>query len=564
MEEGDFDLYDALNISRDASADDVRAAFRDLSRLYHPDKQVSSGASASEAAEGAFRRVHRAYRVLGDDALRTFYDRYGIAGIRLAESLPEEGDVGDGVLGLPEDRLQSLERRVTQLVRRHTELKAQRLLGVQGSFTLAASAGPPGLHSALLRRRYRLQYSAVTHSLQVVVGGVRLTAGCTMHVQGANGAGASNVTIGASSALGQGTTARGSVSLPVGSTQPALDVAISRNALSHCSVQQRVQCSADGATMSFTAYPWLTRTVRGSFAVAYGADPHIQIGLGRRTASPSRHFGTLLTLRPEGGGSLSARAKYRPVEGFSVKVEPSLTVRGLAVQATCSKALGDGLTKLRWSIVVRQRGLALRLALCRSGLRFVLPLELWPESAGTPPAREIALVVAAWALPPLLIRLLRESWLALRPAAKAASAEVAVPAAASDTADTRRATAATEAEHYRNLVTRDAQRRRSEEASIRGLEILHARYGRSARLREATALEDDVVDVTECLMAKVRQSRLQISDAPKATILGFGGASAPSRDNGRERRPLQLYVHYRFGGVEHDRIFGETEPVHLP
>ncbi|CAE8642655.1 unnamed protein product, partial [Polarella glacialis] len=155
MADDEGNLWDALNLQPGASVDDVRLAFRELSRIYHPDKHVGSSSSGStETGAGgeraAFQKVHRAYRILSDDVLRNFYDRYGLPGIRLTESLSDdEGEVqGNGSLGskndhalsLPEDRLKDLESRVQRLVQKHEELRSQRLLGLNGSFTLSLAA----------------------------------------------------------------------------------------------------------------------------------------------------------------------------------------------------------------------------------------------------------------------------------------------------------------------------------------------------------------------------------------------------------------------------------------
>lgn len=60
--------YDVLGVSRDASATQIRSAFRRLARAHHPD--TSTGGSAASLAP-----INEAWRVLGDPALRRAYDR---------------------------------------------------------------------------------------------------------------------------------------------------------------------------------------------------------------------------------------------------------------------------------------------------------------------------------------------------------------------------------------------------------------------------------------------------------------------------------------------------------
>jgi molecular chaperone DnaJ len=70
------DYYEVLGVPRNASADDLKAAFRKLARQYHPD--VNKAADAEER----FKEVNEAYAVLSDEQRRAAYDRYGHAGVR--------------------------------------------------------------------------------------------------------------------------------------------------------------------------------------------------------------------------------------------------------------------------------------------------------------------------------------------------------------------------------------------------------------------------------------------------------------------------------------------------
>lgn len=64
------DYYDVLGVSRDASEGDIKRAFRELARRYHPD--------VNAADEGErFREINEAYAVLSDKDQRQRYDRWG-------------------------------------------------------------------------------------------------------------------------------------------------------------------------------------------------------------------------------------------------------------------------------------------------------------------------------------------------------------------------------------------------------------------------------------------------------------------------------------------------------
>lgn len=63
------DYYQILGISRDASKEEIKKAFRKLAHKYHPDKGGGD--------EARFKEVNEAYQVLSDDRKRAEYDSYG-------------------------------------------------------------------------------------------------------------------------------------------------------------------------------------------------------------------------------------------------------------------------------------------------------------------------------------------------------------------------------------------------------------------------------------------------------------------------------------------------------
>jgi molecular chaperone DnaJ len=67
------DYYEVLGVSRSASADEIRRAYRKLARQYHPDVNNDDG------AEERFKEINEAYEVLADDQRRAGYDRFGHA-----------------------------------------------------------------------------------------------------------------------------------------------------------------------------------------------------------------------------------------------------------------------------------------------------------------------------------------------------------------------------------------------------------------------------------------------------------------------------------------------------
>lgn len=89
------DYYEILSIERSADKADIKKAFRNLAREYHPD--VSQHADA----ETRFKEINEAYEVLSDDDKRARYDRFGHAGVQGSNGFGAAGQAG-GFTGFEE------------------------------------------------------------------------------------------------------------------------------------------------------------------------------------------------------------------------------------------------------------------------------------------------------------------------------------------------------------------------------------------------------------------------------------------------------------------------------
>jgi molecular chaperone DnaJ len=93
------DLYEVLGVARDASADEIKKAYRRLAHKYHPDK------NPEPAAEERFKEASMAYEVLSDPDKRKKYDRLGAAAFGGARGPgpggvpPNFGDVFSEIFG---------------------------------------------------------------------------------------------------------------------------------------------------------------------------------------------------------------------------------------------------------------------------------------------------------------------------------------------------------------------------------------------------------------------------------------------------------------------------------
>jgi len=68
------DYYEVLGVSKDASQDEIKKAYRKLALKYHPDKNPGD-----KEAEKKFKEAAEAYEILGTPEKRKKYDTYGHA-----------------------------------------------------------------------------------------------------------------------------------------------------------------------------------------------------------------------------------------------------------------------------------------------------------------------------------------------------------------------------------------------------------------------------------------------------------------------------------------------------
>jgi molecular chaperone DnaJ len=90
------DYYEVLGVGRNAGEQELKSAYRDLAKKYHPDRNPDD-----PAAEDKFKEASEAYSVLSDGQKRAAYDRFGHAGLQGAGATGQQfnpEDLGD-ILG---------------------------------------------------------------------------------------------------------------------------------------------------------------------------------------------------------------------------------------------------------------------------------------------------------------------------------------------------------------------------------------------------------------------------------------------------------------------------------
>ena len=88
------DYYEVLGVEKNASADDIKKAYRKLAMKYHPDRNPDN-----KEAEEKFKEAAEAYEVLSDDDKKARYDQFGFAGVDPNYGGGQGGAYGSGFGG---------------------------------------------------------------------------------------------------------------------------------------------------------------------------------------------------------------------------------------------------------------------------------------------------------------------------------------------------------------------------------------------------------------------------------------------------------------------------------
>ncbi len=82
------DYYEVLGVSKNASKDEIKKAFRKLAMKYHPDRNKDTG------AEEKFKEINEAYEVLSDENKKQQYDQFGHSSFNGSQGFGDFGNFG--------------------------------------------------------------------------------------------------------------------------------------------------------------------------------------------------------------------------------------------------------------------------------------------------------------------------------------------------------------------------------------------------------------------------------------------------------------------------------------
>ncbi|ALF52720.1 molecular chaperone DnaJ [Nostoc piscinale CENA21] len=132
------DYYSVLGVSKTASPEEIKQAFRKLARKYHPD--VNPG---NKQAEANFKEVNEAYEVLSDPDKRQKYDQFGQYWKQVGQGFPG-GGAGVDMGGFDFSQYGSFDEFINELLGRFGGAPGSRATGGRQSYSYRTSTGRPG------------------------------------------------------------------------------------------------------------------------------------------------------------------------------------------------------------------------------------------------------------------------------------------------------------------------------------------------------------------------------------------------------------------------------------
>lgn len=95
----DNEYYDLLGIKRDASTTEIKKAYRQLAKKYHPDRHSDKNEETRKKFSEKFKKISEAYSILSDNEKRETYNKFGKDGIDKSEFKFDVSDLFGNIFG---------------------------------------------------------------------------------------------------------------------------------------------------------------------------------------------------------------------------------------------------------------------------------------------------------------------------------------------------------------------------------------------------------------------------------------------------------------------------------
>lgn len=522
------ELYALLNISPDASTEEIRKAYRQWAQVYHPDKYQAS--HLKEIATENFQRICEAYEILSDENKRQIYDIYGMEGLTSGLELGVK-------LNKAEEIKEELER-----LRRRKELEKLAHVRPTGSI-LANLSLPHFLDGDGIMRGMAMAsevQSQISKRIAIAIGG-------NLAVTGNSGGGA------ATAELKHQISSVASIEFMASAgLRSIIGMQTTRHLSPHSTATTGLAMSLKDGSINLSNL-WtrqLSQTSNGNIQLLLGTESSIAVGWQKKeekmSVSGEIKFGT---------SSFGASAHY--THRFSSKSHGRIAGRvgsnALEFEIGGGRRISDFSTvRMLYSIGIQ--GIFWKFELHRGGQKLIVPVLL---SGFINPV----FAAGAFAIPTSLYFVLKKFVAKPYYLRREKLKELETSEKTSGQVQEARAAAAKAQQLLENV----ANRKKNKQIEVGGLIITKAVYGSAKALKKHIDLEElsdelasQVIDVTIPLNFLVNDlGQLKLHEGVKKSgIMGFCDP-CPGE-------PKKLLVMYTFNGQHYQVVVEDSEELRIP
>ncbi|XP_031705174.1 dnaJ homolog subfamily C member 11-like [Anarrhichthys ocellatus] len=536
------DYYSLLNVRKEATLEELKASYRRLCMLYHPDKHRDP--ELKSQAEQLFNQVHQAYEVLSDAHSRAIYDIFGKKGLEVEGWEVVERKRTPAEIREEYERLQR-EREERRLQQR-TNPKGTISVGVDATdlfdrydedFEEMPGGGFPHIEINKMHISQSIE-APLTNSDTAVLSG-------SLSTHNGNGGGNINMTVRrVTSAKGWGEVELGAGDI----LGPLIGLKVFRNLTPRCflTAQCGLQFSPRGLrpSCSLMTARHLDQNTMGYLQWRWGPHSAMTTSLVRDTKSS--HFTLALQLGVAHSYlMMSYQYKFQDEDQTKVKGSVKTGWFGTVVEYGVERKISrHSVLSATVSIGVPQ-GVTLKIKLARASQTYLFPVHLTDQLL---PSAVFYATVGPVLLYMAIHRLIIIPY---TQAQKEQDLELQRKSSATDIAKKKH-----EAESAVLLMQESVRRIIEGEESKMGLIILNAWYGKFVSDTSQKQEKAKVIDVTVPLQCLVKDSKLILTETPKAGLPGFYDPCVG------EEKSLKLL--YQFRGVMHQVICADTESLRIP
>ncbi|XP_069804230.1 dnaJ homolog subfamily C member 11 [Dendropsophus ebraccatus] len=536
------DYYALLNVRREATQEELKASYRRLCMLYHPDKHRDP--ELKKQAEQLFNLVHQAYEVLSDPQSRAIYDVYGKKGLEMEGWEVVERKRTAAEIREEFERLQR-EREERRLQQR-TNPKGTISVGVDATelfdrydedFEDLPGSGFPQIEINRMHISQSIEAPLTATDTAILSG--------SLSTQNGNGGGSINL------ALRRVTSAKGWGELEFGAGDlqgPLFGLKIFRNLTPKCffTTSCVLQFSSQGIRPGLTTMVarHLDKNTMGYIQWRWGIQSAMNTSIVRDTKTS--HFTMAFQLGiPHSFMMVSYQHKFQDEEQTRLKGSIKAGFFGTLVEYGAERKISrHSVLGATVSVGVPQ-GVSLKVKLNRASQTYFFPIHLTDQLL---PSAVFYATVGPLIIYVAMHRLIIKPYLK---AQKEKDLEKQRENSASDILQKKQ-----EAEAAVRLMQESVRRIIEAEESRMGLIILNAWYGKFVTDNSRRNERVKVIDVTVPLQCLVKDSKLILTEASKAGLPGFYDPCV-----GEDK---SLKILYQFRGVLHQVMSGDNEALRIP